>query len=53
MIIKLKKLPDFEWTMALQVLTEEEVLEWAGDRQVYYCEPMDVYLVRADEIRES
>ena len=47
-IIKLKKLPDFEWTAPIQSLTEKEAIKWAGDRQLFYCVPMDVYLVRED-----
>ncbi len=48
-IIKLKHLPDFDWTTPLQSLTEKEVIKWAGERQVFWCVPMQIYLVRADE----
>jgi len=48
-VIKLKTLPTFDWTSPRKSLTEKEVIKWAGERQVYWCTKMDIYLVRADE----
>ena len=49
MIIELKKLPDFPWTSPIKTLSEEELIKWADGRQIYFCVPMDKYLVRCDD----
>ena len=48
-IKKLKRLPDFPWTSPIKTLSEEELIEWADGRQVYYCIPMDKYLVEVKD----
>ena len=52
-IIKLKTLPTFPWTSPIKTLSDEELIEWSKGRQVYYCVPMDKYLVRVYEETNS
>ena len=52
-IIEIKRLPDFPWTSPIQTLTEEELIKWADGRELYFCVPMDKYLVRCDEKEDN
>lgn len=51
-VIKLKKLPSFDYTSPMAILSETQAIVWAAGRGVktlYYCEKMEQWIIRMDD----
>ena len=51
-LIKLKKLPRWQYTSPMSSMSERKARIWAegrGAKVLYFCTPMDKYLIRMDD----